>query len=236
MPQTPAPVAPPQVDPQRFERTLNEALTHASTLDGVWVFGYASLIWRPEFEACDVRAAQLVGWHRALRVRSRLNRGTPERPGLVFSLFQGGTCRGMAYKVSPNRVRDDLTRLWSREMVMSVYDPRWLTCRTADGPVRALTFTLNRKHPSCTGTLSDEAMLDVLRHAQGRFGTTLDYLVQTHRGLLDVGICDPQIARLVALAQRDGLMPSDAVGVDQAAKPATPSPSYFNRLLDPSTA
>ncbi len=234
--QDPAAAAPQAADPARFEQTLNEAVTQASTMNGVWVFAYASLIWRPEFDACEVRAAQLPGWHRALRVRSRLNRGTAERPGLVFSLFQGGTCRGMVYRISPERVRDDLARLWSREMVMSIYDPRWLSCRTPDGNVRALTFTLHRKHPSCTGALSDDALLDVLRHARGRFGTTLDYLVQTHQGLLGVGIRDPQIERLVTLAHREGLVPVSALVAPDAAPSKAAAPAYFNLRLDTSTA
>ena len=31
----------------------------------LWVFGYASLIWRPEFEAEEHRRAVVHGWHRA---------------------------------------------------------------------------------------------------------------------------------------------------------------------------
>ena len=37
-----------------------------------WVFGYASLIWRPEFDAAEHRSARVHGWHRALRMRSRV--------------------------------------------------------------------------------------------------------------------------------------------------------------------
>ena len=44
-----------------------------------WIFGYASLIWRPEFDAAEHRSALLHGWHRALRMRSRVNRGTAQR-------------------------------------------------------------------------------------------------------------------------------------------------------------
>jgi cation transport protein ChaC len=66
----------------------------------LWLFGYASLIWRPEFDAEEHRPAVVHGWHRALRMRSRVNRGTPERPGLVFALVPGGSCRGMVYRIA----------------------------------------------------------------------------------------------------------------------------------------
>ena len=58
--------------------------------DDLWVFGYASLIWRPEFESVEDRPARVYGWHRSLAMRSRINRGTPECPGLVFALVAGG--------------------------------------------------------------------------------------------------------------------------------------------------
>jgi cation transport protein ChaC len=59
----------------------------------LWVFGYASLIWRPEFESVEQRPARVHGWHRALEMSSRMNRGTPEFPGLVFALVGGGLAK-----------------------------------------------------------------------------------------------------------------------------------------------
>ena len=171
----------------------------------LWVFGYASLIWRPEFDAAEQRAASVHGWHRALQMRSRINRGTPECPGLVFALVPGGCCRGMVYRVPAQRVDAELARLWLREMPTGVYDPRWLACRTPLGTVRALGFTLNRRSPSFVGPLPDAQMVDILSRACGRFGTTLDYLLETAASLQRCGIRDRGIERLVALAQRHAL-------------------------------
>src|SRR6476661_809878 len=113
----------------------------------IWVFGYASLIWRPEFEAAEQRPATVHGWHRALEMRSRVNRGTPDCPGLVFALVSGGSCRGMVYRIPADQVDAELERLWAREMPTGVYDPRWVPCSTGQGPVEALTFTLSRNNP-----------------------------------------------------------------------------------------
>ncbi len=33
----------------------------------LWVFGYASLVWRPEFEAAEQRLARVPGYHRCLQ-------------------------------------------------------------------------------------------------------------------------------------------------------------------------
>lgn len=172
----------------------------------LWVFGYASLIWRPEFESVEERCATVHGWHRSLRMRSRINRGSPECPGLVFALVNGGSCRGKVYRVSQERVEAELPLLWQREMPTGVYDPKWLPCRTAQGPVRALGFTLSRSSPSYTGPVEEAQLLQILRSACGRYGTTLDYLMRTATCLQGCGIRDREIERLVALARRHALV------------------------------
>lgn len=174
-------------------------------LDALWVFGYASLIWRPEFDAAEHRMARVNGWHRALRMRSRVNRGTPEQPGLVFALLPGGACRGVVYRLHRQQHDEVLERLWAREMVTGVYDPRFLPARTAHGVVPALTFTLSRRSPQCHARLDDTQMLHILRHARGRFGTTLEYLMETARALRAHGVQDREVERLVRLAVRHKL-------------------------------
>jgi glutathione-specific gamma-glutamylcyclotransferase len=171
-----------------------------------WVFGYASLIWRPEFEAVEHRPARVHGWHRALRMQSRVLRGTPTQPGLVFALLPGGACRGVVYRLRPTAAEAELERLWAREMITGVYDPRLLECSTAHGPVQALAFTLARRSPACLPRLGDDALLHVLRHAHGRYGTTLDYLVETAKALRAHGVRDREVERQLALARRHGLI------------------------------
>lgn len=172
----------------------------------LWVFGYASLIWRPEFDAVEHRQARVHGWHRALQMGSRVNRGTPSCPGLVFALVRGGSCRGMVYQLDPTRADAELDRLWLREMPTGVYDPRWLACQTAQGTVKALAFTLSRTSPNYLEPVPDEAMLNILRHARGRYGSTLDYLHETALGLRRCGIRDHEVERLVRLAGQHGLL------------------------------
>jgi cation transport protein ChaC len=171
----------------------------------LWVFGYASLIWRPEFHAVEERPATVYGFHRALQMRSTVNRGSPECAGLVFALISGGSCRGMVYRVDPDNAHDELDKLWLREMPTGVYDPKWVTCRTAQGTVHALAFTLSRRSPSYLGRLTDDAVVEVLRRARGRYGSTLDYLLGTAACLRGYGIRDKEIERLVALARRHAL-------------------------------
>jgi len=172
----------------------------------LWIFGYASLIWRPEFQAVESHLATVHGYHRALRMRSRINRGTPERPGLVFALMRGGSCRGVVYRVVRRDANYVLEQLWAREMPTGVYDPRWVPCRTANGMVAALAFTLSHRSPSFTGTIEDTELINILRHARGRYGTTLDYLIETARGLARHGIRDRHVEHLLELARSHALV------------------------------
>ena len=155
----------------------------------LWIFGYASLIWRPDFESTERHATRVHGWHRALKMWSRINRGTP-----------GGSCQGMVYRVPHREADAALAALWAREMPTGVYDPRWLPCPTPHGPVPALAFTLSRRSPNYTGDLHPQQLREIFRHARGRYGTTLDYARQTFDALRQHGIHDRRLARLLDLA------------------------------------
>jgi cation transport protein ChaC len=170
--------------------------------DDLWIFGYASLIWRPDFDFSEQRRARVHGWHRALKMWSRINRGTPECPGLVFALLSGGSCHGVVYRVPRHEVPEVVARLWLREMVTGVYDPRLLRCTTDKGPVPALAFTLSRRSPNFTGELSEARYRQIFADSCGRYGTTHDYARQTLESLRHHGISDAALARLLNLASR----------------------------------
>ena len=178
---------------------LEKALAEWGGQDDLWVFGYGSLIWRPEFDFLERRPARVHGWHRALKMWSRINRGTPERPGLVFGLLTGGACRGVVFRIAREHGGAALARLWQREMKMAVYDPRWLPADTPQGRVRALAFTLSRKSPSHTGELSEEEYRAIFAFASGIYGTTLDYAHRTLEELKRHDIHDRNLEKLLRL-------------------------------------
>ena len=181
----------------------------------LWIFGYASLIWRPEFEFEEQRFASVRGYHRALKMWSRLNRGTPDCPGLVFGLLPGGRCRGKVYRIAQSHVAAALPALWQREMPNGVYDPKWLRCETLPvsgstrppvnvkpSDVRALAFTLSRRSPSHTGPLSEEIYRTIFSDACGRYGTTREYAQNTYDKLREIGIEDRALGKLLEVVNR----------------------------------
>ena len=181
---------------------LEQVLHDWGERDDLWVFGYGSLIWKPDFEFAERRPAKVHGWHRALKMWSRINRGTPEQPGLVFGLLSGGSCQGMVFRIPRQSGREVLTRLWGREMITGVYDPKWLICHTSHGPVRALAFTLSRKSPSHTGTLTEDEYRRIFAQATGIYGTTLEYAHKTLEELRRMKIRDRALERLLKLTNR----------------------------------
>lgn len=188
----------PTPSPRDPAAMLEQTLCGCDTAADLWIFAYASLIWNPEFDYHEQRLARVHGWHRALKMWSRINRGTPECPGLVFALLPGGSCQGVAFRVPCAQIQPTLTRLWAREMVTGVYDPKWLPCHTPKGVVRALAFTLSRQSPSYTGELSATEYQQILARACGRYGTTLDYAQRTLAHLRQHGINDKALAQLLA--------------------------------------
>jgi glutathione-specific gamma-glutamylcyclotransferase len=181
-----------------LERTLDEWGGH----EDLWIFGYGSLIWKPDFEFAERRPAKVHGWHRALKMWSRINRGTPERPGLVFGMLSGGSCQGMVFRIPKANGREVLAQLWAREMTLAVYDPKWLTCQTSHGPVEALAFTLSRKSPNHTGVLSEEEYRRIFMEATGIYGTTFDYAHRTLEELKRLNIRDRGLERLLKLIKQ----------------------------------
>ena len=230
----PAALPPPLRDPQpMLERTIAEWGGH----DDLWLFGYGSLIWRQEFDFVERRPARVRGWHRALKMWSRVNRGTVQNPGVVFGLLSGGSCQGVVFRVPAAAGLETLGRLWLREMPTGVYDPRWLDCETPGGRVRALAFTLSRRSPNFTGVLSDARYREIFDGAAGRYGTSFDYARLTLEELQRHGIHDRALARLVRLtasppglqALADDAMPGKVLKILKHGGPAVQPPPEENK-------
>lgn len=162
----------------------------------IWVFGYGSLIWRPEFDYVERRYALLYGYHRSLCLWSRVNRGTPERPGLVFALDSGGSCRGVGFRLAHQEAPQIMEALWQREMPSGAYIPRWLNCRTDEGNITALAFTMDRNTPAYVPELPKEQLLHIVRNAHGIYGPCIDYVLETADALQQHGIVDKRLSAL----------------------------------------
>ena len=168
----------------------------------IWVFGYGSLMWRPNFPHTDFQPALLWGYHRALCVYSNRYRGTDDCPGLVLGLDRGGSCRGRAMRVAGSDVDDVLAYLHRREMVNKVYKPSWLPVQLAGGRVSAYAFVVDRGHRHFAGRLPDPETVRLVLQGRGKQGTCLEYLRNTVVHLDELGIRDGPVHRVLELAEK----------------------------------
>lgn len=197
----PPPEAATPLTPDELLASLRAALAPWTPGTPFWIFGYGSLMWNPNF-AFDARhVATVRGFHRSFRVWSRINRGTPENPGLVLTLDRGGSCRGLVYRIPADRVQEEMGRIWKREMNFNSYIPRWMNCTVGDETFRALVFTVNRDCTGYTGCLPEHVMVQAIASAAGRYGPSHDYLFKTIETLREHGIRDERVEHLANLVR-----------------------------------
>jgi cation transport protein ChaC len=201
---------------------IGEALLARRPANGeVWVFAYGSLLWKPAFPVAGERVATLRGWHRAFRLGwDRRFRGSPERPGLMLVLDRGGMCTGIAQRLPPDDVVASLQRVLRREIAAlpTPFPPRWVSVATAGGPLRAITFAVDRRSDAYVTGLSAEEIADVLATAVGHWGSMAEYLHNTVSHLEARGIADRCLWRMQELvAER-----IEAAAAGAKATPARP--------------
>ena len=159
--------------------------------EGIWIFGYASLMWKPGFSFVEAQPALLCGYHRALCVYSTRYRGTPEKPGLVMGLDRGGSCKGRAFLLAANDVPQVMDYLYDREMDTNCYQPKFINVRLGDDRrVSAYNFIVRRDHQQYTGKLSIEQTVKLVRQGVGPMGTALEYLQSTLDHLDELGMVE----------------------------------------------
>jgi cation transport protein ChaC len=170
----------------------------------LWVFGYGSLMWRPDFPFEERVAATVAGYHRAFCVASTHHRGSVDRPGLVLGLDNGGACAGIAYRIPAGDAPGVLAYLRERELIYGVYRESRVMAHLGAGasvPVATvLAYTVERCHPTYTGALPIATQAAIIRGARGRSGANLDYLINTVHHLGALGIRERRLERLLTLA------------------------------------
>lgn len=196
---------PPGLDPQTdedYSEWVGRILSsHPAPEKPTQLFAYGSLIWRPEIEHRGEKEGVLEGWRRSFCLRQWRFRGSPELPGLMMSLDLGGECQGVLFELIDRDLETQLHKLFRREFTIkpNTNIPRWLTVRTADGPVPALVFVMNRDSPQYAGNLTPEEVADVLAESCGHLGTGADYLLNTVTQLEARGMHDPGLWNLQKL-------------------------------------
>lgn len=166
----------------------------------IWVFGYGSLVWQPEFSYVDTAIARLDGYSRSFCMRSIHHRGTAEKNGLVLALDEDvdGYCDGVAFRIAAAKVDQTLTALRERELISSAYFETQLDVRLAAGArVQAYCYVIDPNHEQyCALELEEQAQ--IISTAVGGRGPNTEYLFNTAQHLKELGIADAELEWLVA--------------------------------------
>lgn len=167
-------------------------------MDDFWVFGYASLMWKPGFDFVEKRRARLFGYHRSLCIVSIEHRGTPARPGLVMGLDRGGSCVGVAFRVAGETRDPVLAYLRERELVTNVYLERSGAVALEGGEhARALAYVADRAHGQYAGRLDVDEAVERVCGAAGGMGPNEDYVLATAEHIRLLGIRDHWLEQVV---------------------------------------
>lgn len=165
------------------------------------VFGYGSLIWRPDFPHLSAHPARLHGWHRSFCIWSHHHRGTAHLPGLVLGLRPGGSCRGMAFRVAAAAREEVLANLDARELVAGEY--RRITGRVrlldGGGMEEAVLYVADRAAPVFCPGLTPHQAAAAIAAATGISGANRAYLLNTLAGLRAMGVRDGRLEAVAAL-------------------------------------
>ena len=171
----------------------------------VWIFGYGSLIWRPDFSYVERRPGWLRGWTRRFWQGSMDHRGVPEGPGRVVTLVpqEDARCAGVAYRVSPPVAEEILAALDHREKggyERHEVEVWWEGCRIARG---AVVYVATPANPCYLGPAPLEEMAHQICRAGGLSGPNVEYVTALDEALRAMGVRDPHVERVAgAVAAR----------------------------------
>jgi cation transport regulator ChaC len=168
----------------------------------LWIFGYGSLMWRPDFSFAERCPGFITGWARRFWQGSTDHRGVPEAPGRVVTLTEapGGRCWGVAYRVDPEErdaVLEDLDHrerggFDRREVVVRLRQPRF-------DSIRAITYVATSANPNYLGPASLASIAEQVRRSRGPSGSNVEYAQRLAQSLRVLEIDDDHVFELVAL-------------------------------------
>lgn len=166
-----------------------------------WLFGYGSLIWRPDIPF-DARTAAVLPAHaRRFWQGSHDHRGLPHAPGRVVTLIDDpdGRCHGVAYRVPAAEAEAVLARLDHREK--NGYERRSVRLHAPEaegGEIDALVYLARPDNFAWLGPAPLAHMVRQIAASRGPSGSNREYLLELAAALRELGADDPHVFELEA--------------------------------------
>jgi glutathione-specific gamma-glutamylcyclotransferase len=191
----------------RIESSLVETMKlRPAKTDDVWIFAYGSLMWNPMLHFDQRQVATLHGWHRSFCLRMDIGRASPGMPGRMLALESGGHTHGIALKLSPSTMEEELRLVWIREMVLGSYKPTWAPVTMGDGPeTHAIVFVADTTREQYASDSCVTTVAPLVARAAGKFGSNAEYLFELQAALNECCLRDRYIEELAGEVQRIAL-------------------------------
>jgi cation transport regulator ChaC len=167
-----------------------------------WIFGYGSLLWRPDFAFADRAVAVIEGWSRRFWQGSTDHRGVPEAPGRVVTLeaAPASCCWGLVYRVAGAAAESVLAGLDHRER--GGFDRIDVDARLggdARAVVRAITYVAAPGNPNYLGPAPLPEIAAQVRMSHGPSGSNLEYALRLAEILRELDLADDHVFELAEL-------------------------------------
>ena len=175
-----------------------------------WIFGYGSLIFRPDYDARERRTATLRGYARRFWQASPDHRGTPEAHGLVVTLVPSTTLTPAEAALGTDTVGvaslvdvDDALMATLDHREKAGYQRLLLPLDLDDGrTVDGLVYFADAENPHFRGPLDTDTIAAHVASSRGPSGDNSDYVLRLDVALRDLGVDDPHVAAIAAALRR----------------------------------
>ncbi|KAK7925847.1 hypothetical protein WMY93_008157 [Mugilogobius chulae] len=149
----------------------------------LWIFGYGSLVWKPDFKYKRSKVGHIQGYKRRFWHGDNFHRGNDELPGRVVTLIEDDDAStwGVAFEVSGAQAEESLKYLNVRETVRGGYITKMVDF-FPDGeessPVSALVYIATADNPLYLGPASAQEIGAQIALSRGKSGHNLEYLLR----------------------------------------------------------
>jgi cation transport regulator ChaC len=162
----------------------------------MWIFGYGSLIWRPDLDFVEHRDGFVRGWERKFYQGSTDHRGVPGAPGRVATLVRAPQSHvwGRAYRVSPAEREDILEQLDHREKGGYERHQVDVVVPSGEDVYEALVYVATPENPEWLGAATPAEIARQILSSHGPSGPNPEYLLELAESLRRIkGADDPHV-------------------------------------------
>ncbi|XP_031564869.1 putative glutathione-specific gamma-glutamylcyclotransferase 2 [Actinia tenebrosa] len=151
--------------------------------NNVWVFGYGSLTWNPDFPYEEQHVGWVQGFVRRFWQGSTWHRGNEEKPGRVVTLVEEneGKVWGVAFKLPRDHIKNAFRKLFQREVKHGGYELHVKPFHAHENSkknenISVFLYIATSANPLFIGHEPTETLAQQIARARGRCGLNVEYL------------------------------------------------------------